>query len=87
MWSDLLARLSLAAVASTQAQARFHLRTPGVRRTGTVTTNLAREFLITHRMAVCAGVWAQPLVRQTPSENWHVPTRWHTTWRALQPPT
>ncbi len=61
LWTDLLARLSLAAVASTQAQTRLQLRALGVRRTGTVATNLKRELLIAHRMAAFTGVWVQPL--------------------------
>ncbi len=61
LWTDLLARLSLAAVASTRPQAHLQLCALGVRRTGTFATNLARELLMAHRMATKAGVWVQPL--------------------------
>lgn len=61
LWTDLLARLSLAAVASTHPQSHLQLRALGVRRTGTVATTLARELLMAHRMAACMGVWVQPL--------------------------
>ena len=64
LWTDLLARLSLAAVASTQAQTRLQLRALGVRRTGTVATNLARELSMAYGMAASAGVWVQPLELQ-----------------------
>jgi hypothetical protein len=64
LWTDLLARLSLAAVASTQPQARLQLCALGVRRTGTVATILARELLMTHRMAAHSGVWVRPLELQ-----------------------
>lgn len=60
LWTDLLARLSLAAVASTQAQTHVQLRALGVRRTGTVATNLARELSMAYRMAASAGVWIPP---------------------------
>ena len=61
LWTDLLARLALAAVASTQAQARLQLRALGVRRNGSVTNNLARESSTAQRMAAAAGVAVQPL--------------------------
>lgn len=64
LWTELLARLSLAAVASAQAQTRLHLRALGVRRTGTVATNLARELSVARRMAASAGVLVQPLELQ-----------------------
>ncbi len=64
LWTDLLARLSLAAVASTQAQTHVQLRALGVRRTGTVATNLARELSMAYRMAASAGVWIPPLELQ-----------------------
>jgi len=64
LWTDLLARLWLATVASTQAQTRLQLRALGVRRTGTVATNLTRELLMAQRMAASAGVWVQPLELQ-----------------------
>ncbi len=64
LWTDLLARLSLAAVASTQPQARLQLCALGVRRTGTVATILARELSMTHRMAAYTGVRVQPLELQ-----------------------
>jgi hypothetical protein len=55
LWTDLLARLSLAVVASTQTQTRRQLRALGVRRTGTFATILARELLMAHRMAAHSG--------------------------------
>jgi len=64
LWTDLLARLSLAAVTSAQPQTRLQLRALGVRRTGTVATNLAREILMAQRMAASMGVWIQPLALQ-----------------------
>jgi hypothetical protein len=64
LWTDLLAQLSLAAVASTQAQTRLQMRTLGVRSTGTIATNLARELVVAHRMAVHSGAWVQPLALQ-----------------------
>jgi len=64
LWTGLLARLSLAAVASIQAQTRLKLRALGVRRTGAVATNLPRALLMAHRMGASAGVWVQPLELQ-----------------------
>lgn len=64
LWTDLLARLSLAAVASNQAQTCLQLRALGVRRTGTVATNLARELSMANGMTASAGVWVQPLALQ-----------------------
>jgi hypothetical protein len=61
LWTDLLARLSLAAVASTQTQARLQLGALGVRRTGTITTILARELSMALRMAADIGVPVRPL--------------------------
>jgi len=61
LWTDLLARLSLAAAACTQAQTLLALRELGLRRTGTVATNLARELMIADRMAERAGVPVLPL--------------------------
>lgn len=64
LWTDLLARLSLAMVASRQTQTHLQLRALGVRRTGTVTSNLARELAAAQRMAASAGVQVQPLALQ-----------------------
>jgi hypothetical protein len=64
LWLDLLARLSLAAVASTQVQTHLLLRALGVRRTGTVATNLARELSVAYRMAAFVGVMVEPLELQ-----------------------
>jgi hypothetical protein len=64
LWTDLLARLLLAAVASKQTQTHLQLRALGVRRTGTVASNLARELAEAQRMAASAGVQVQLLALQ-----------------------
>lgn len=64
LWTDLLARLSLAAVASRQAQTHLQLHALGLRRTGTVANILARELAAAQRMAAAAGVQVQPLALQ-----------------------
>lgn len=64
LWTDLMARLSLAAEVSTQTQTRLQLRALGVHRTRTVASNLARELLVAQRMAAVAGVQVRPLALQ-----------------------
>lgn len=63
-WTDLQARLLLAAVACSQAQTRRQLQAFGVRRTGTAGTNLAREQMRARRMAATVGVQVPALVLQ-----------------------
>ncbi len=63
-WTDLLARLLLAAVACRQAQTRRQLQAFGVRRTGTAGVNLAREQATAQRMAATAGVQVPALTLQ-----------------------
>jgi len=50
LWTDLLARLSLAAVAGDQTHARLQLRALGVRRTGTVATAACQDIMLDSAM-------------------------------------
>ncbi|MBP6903263.1 MAG: hypothetical protein KBC73_24455 [Burkholderiaceae bacterium] len=61
LWTEVLARLSLAAVACDGPEARRQLHVLGVRRTGTAALLLARELAMARRMASASGCLPRPL--------------------------
>jgi hypothetical protein len=60
LWTDLVARLSLAAQASRQTPARQQLHALGLRRVATAATLLKREEAMARRMAASAGAPIEP---------------------------
>lgn len=60
LWTELLARLWLAAVGSSQAPALRQLHAMGLRRVGTASVIFLREQAVARRMAACAGAVVEP---------------------------